>query len=49
METDIYYTSEHHDFAARGEALRIRKVENPKSGKETCLITYKGAKLEQIG
>lgn len=49
METDIYYTSEHHDFAARGEALRIWKVENPKSGKETCLITYKGAKLEQIG
>ena len=49
VETDTYYTSSHHDFAARGEALRIRKVEDLKSGKETCLITYKGAKLEQIG
>ena len=48
VETDTYYTSSHHDFAARGEALRIRKVENPKSGKETCLITYKGAKLDQV-
>ena len=48
VETDIYYTSKHHDFAALGEALRIRKVENLKSGKETCLITYKGAKLDQV-
>ena len=48
VETDTYYTSSHHDFAARGEALRIRKVEDPKSGKETCLITYKGAKLDQV-
>lgn len=48
VETDIYYTSTHHDFAALGEALRIRKVKDLESPKETSVITYKGAKLDQV-
>lgn len=48
VETDIYYTSTHHDFAALGEALRIRTVKDPESPKETSVITYKGAKLDQV-
>ena len=48
VEKDIYYTSEHHDFAALGEALRIRKVKDLESQRETSVITYKGAKLDQV-
>ena len=48
VETDIYYTSRHHDFAALGEALRIRKVKDLEFQKETSVITYKGAKLDQV-
>lgn len=48
VETDIYYTSTHHNFAALGEALRIRTVKDPESPKETSVITYKGAKLDQV-
>lgn len=48
IETDIYYNSKHYDFAALGEALRIRTVKDPESPKETSVITYKGAKLDQV-
>lgn len=48
VEKDIYYTSEHHDFAALGEALRIRKVKDLESQRETSVITYKGAKLDLV-
>lgn len=48
IETDIYYNSKHYDFATLGEALRIRTVKDPESSKETSVITYKGAKLDQV-
>ena len=46
-EKDVYYTAEHHDFAALDEALRVRSVENLKTGETSAAITYKGAKLDQ--
>ena len=48
VETDTYYTAVHHDFAKLDEALRIRTVKDQISGKETAVITFKGAKLDQV-
>lgn len=47
-ETDTYYTSAHHDFWKLDEALRIRSIRDLTTQKETAVITYKGAKLDQI-
>ncbi len=48
VETDVYYTASHHDFAALDEALRVRKIENLDSGEKNARITYKGAKLDSV-
>lgn len=46
LESDTYYTSDHHDFAALDEAFRVRSTENRMTGKRSAAITYKGAKME---
>lgn len=46
-ETDIYYTSAHHDFARLDEALRVRSIENYTTGEKTAVITHKGAKQDR--
>lgn len=48
METDTYYTAEHHDFARLDEALRVRSIENLDTGEKTAAITYKGAKMDTV-
>lgn len=45
-EADIYYTSNHHDFAKLDEALRVRSIQNLTTGKKTSVITFKGAKID---
>ena len=48
VETDIYYTAVHHDFAALDEALRVRTIEDRGTGTKTAVMTYKGAKLDAV-
>ena len=48
LESDTYYTSDHHDFAALDEAFRVRSTENRMTGKRSAAITYKGAKMDNI-
>ena len=48
LESDTYYTSDHHDFAALDEAFRVRSAENRMTGKRSAAITYKGAKMDNI-
>ena len=48
LESDTYYTSDHHDFAALDEAFRVRSTENRMTGKRSATITYKGAKMDNI-
>ena len=43
LESDTYYTSDHHDFAALDEAFRVRMT-----GKRSAAITYKGEKMDNI-
>ena len=45
-ESDIYYTSRHHDFERLDEALRIRSIRNLSTGKKSSVITFKGAKTD---
>lgn len=45
-ESDIYYTSRHHDFEKLDEALRIRSIRNQTTGEVTSVITFKGAKMD---
>ncbi len=45
-ESDIYYTSRHHDFEWLDEALRIRSIRNLSTGKKSSVITFKGAKTD---
>ena len=48
VETDTYFTSSHHDFISLDEALRIRNVLNKSTNETKSVITYKGAKLDNI-
>ena len=48
LESDTYYTSDHHDFAALDEAFRVRSTENRMTGKRSAAITYKGAKMDRF-
>ena len=46
LESDLYFTSEHHDMKACDEALRIRCVEEKDTGKRAAYLTYKGRKMD---
>ena len=46
-ESDIYYTSTHHDFEKMDEALRIRSIRNLSTGEKSSVITFKGAKTDR--
>ena len=46
-ESDIYYTSRHHDFEKLDEALRIRSIQNLSTGEKSSVITFKGAKTDK--
>lgn len=48
VETDTYFTSSHHDFISLDEALRIRNVLNKSTNETNSVITYKGAKLDNV-
>lgn len=45
-ESDIYYTSRHHDFEKLDEALRIRSICNRITGERFSVVTFKGAKTD---
>jgi adenylate cyclase class 2 len=45
-QSDIYYNAPHKDFGETDEALRIREI--PEKGKKRVILTYKGAKLDNI-
>ena len=45
-QRDVYYNAPHKDFAETDEALRIRKI--PENGKNKIILTYKGAKLDDV-
>lgn len=47
-ESDIYFTSDFHDFMVRDEALRIRSSENLTLGTCSYAITYKGPKMDSV-
>ena len=47
LESDIYYTSRHHDFEKLDEALRIRSIQNLSTGEKSSVITFKGAKTDK--
>lgn len=44
-ETDLYFNGDAHDFAAAGEALRLRTCETEGKGTEV-LLTFKGPKQD---
>ena len=48
FESDTYFTHAHHDFWKLDEALRIRRCEHIPSGEKTAVVTYKGAKMDQV-
>lgn len=45
-ESDLYFTSGHHDMKAFDEALRVRLVEEKNTGKRKAYLTYKGKQLD---
>ena len=47
-ECDMYYNSAYHDVKERGEALRIRKSTDLRTGKTTAQINFKGKKIDQV-
>lgn len=47
-ESDIYFTSDFHDFMEKDEALRIRSSENLTTGAASSFLTFKGPKLDQV-
>lgn len=50
IESDLYYTSTHHDFIRLDEALRVRTIETLRNGtveSVSSVLTYKGPKLDQ--
>lgn len=48
QESDIYYTSDFHDFMAKDEALRIRQSDNLTKISSRSILTFKGPKLDQV-
>ncbi len=47
-ESDIYFTSDFHDFMKSDEALRIRSSDNLTRRESHTYLTYKGRKLDQV-
>lgn len=47
-ESDIYFTSDTHDFMKADEALRIRQSENLTSKEFLSILTFKGPKLDSV-
>lgn len=47
-ESDVYYTSDFHDFMKADEALRIRESDNLTQIQSTCTLTFKGPKIDTI-
>ena len=47
LESDVYYTSRHHDFEKLDEALRIRSIQNLSTGEKSSVMTFKGAKTDK--
>jgi adenylate cyclase, class 2 len=45
-QMDVYYNAPHKDFAESDEALRIREI--PENGKNRIILTYKGAKMDDV-
>ena len=45
-QTDVYYNAPHKDFGETDEALRIREI--PEDGEKRIILTYKGAKLDNV-
>ncbi len=45
-QSDVYYNAPHKDFGETDEALRIRQI--PENGKTRVILTYKGAKLDNV-
>jgi len=45
-QSDVYYNAPHKDFGETDEALRIREI--PVNGKKRVILTYKGAKLDNV-
>lgn len=45
-QSDVYYNAPHKDFGETDEALRIRQI--PENGKKRVILTYKGAKLDNV-
>jgi len=45
-QKDVYYNAPHKDFGETDEALRIREI--PENGKNRVILTYKGAKLDDV-
>lgn len=47
-ESDLYYTSDFHDFMKTDEALRIRTTENLTARTQSSCLTYKGKKIDSV-
>jgi len=45
-QMDAYYNAPHKDFGETDEALRIREI--PEDGEKRIILTYKGAKLDNV-
>ncbi len=45
-QRDVYFNAPHRDFGVTDEALRIREI--PENGKNRIILTYKGAKLDDV-
>ena len=43
---DVYYNAPHKDFGETDEALRIREI--PENSNKRIILTYKGAKLDNL-
>lgn len=47
-ESDTYFNSKEWDIRKRGEALRIRRIDNQTTGKDSSVITFKGRKSDSV-
>ncbi len=45
-QMDVYYNAPHKDFGETDEALRIREI--PENSNKRIILTYKGAKLDNL-
>lgn len=48
LETDCYFDNDHGEIRKNGEALRIRRIQNPENGESESVITFKGKKLDRV-